>query len=79
MRIRSPVCHAYGQPPYVLLVDRKTSQVVARQVRLGPVAGDSIQVAAGLSPQDLLIVRGQDRVLPGDHVRHRPLASPAAV
>jgi hypothetical protein len=62
----------------VLLVDRKASQVAARQVRLGPVARDSIQVTAGLSPQDLLIVRGQDRVLPGDQVRHRPFTAEAA-
>ncbi len=74
----SAVCREYGQPPHVLLVDRKTNQVVARPVQLGPVVGDSIQVAAGLRPHDLLIVRGQDRVLPGDPVRHRPLAAEAS-
>jgi RND family efflux transporter MFP subunit len=71
----SAVCREYGQPPYVLLVERKTNEVVARPVRLGQVAGDSIQVESGLKPQDLLIVRGQDRVHPGEQVRHRPLAA----
>ncbi len=68
------VGRAYGQPPYVLLVDRESNQVVAREVQLGAITGESIQVTAGLKPGNLLIVRGQDRILPGEHVRYRPLA-----
>jgi len=61
---------AYGQPPHVLLVNPKTGRVVARQVRLGPVAGEKVEIAAGLAPGALLIVGGQDRVVVGDRVKY---------
>ncbi len=83
--IRIPVtalCRAYGQPPYVLLVEPDNSQavgrVVAREVELGPMAGDRVEVSGGLSDNELLIIRGQDRVVEGDRVEYQR-AAPASV
>ena len=69
------VRHPYGQPPYVLLVDPKTKRAVSQAVELGPIAGDRIEITKGLSDGQLLIVRGQDRVVAGDEVEHGPVAS----
>lgn len=72
--IRVPLtvlCRAYGRPPYVLLVEPQTSRVVAREVQLGPIAGDRVEIAGGLSDGELLIVGGQDRVVVGDRVKHQ--------
>ena len=66
------LCRAYGQPPYVLLVDPASSQVVAREVELGPLAGDRVEIAGGLSDGELLIIAGQDRVVVGDRVEFQP-------
>ena len=71
------VCRAYGQPPYVLLVEPDDSRVVAREVKLGPIAGDRVEISAGLSEGELLIIRGQDRVVVGDRVKYQP-AVPAS-
>ncbi len=80
--IRIPVSslrQAYGQPPHVLLVDPEANQVIAREVQLGPIAGERVEVSAGLSGDELLIVRGQDRVIAGDRVKYERAdpASPA--
>jgi RND family efflux transporter MFP subunit len=78
------VCRAYGQPPYVLLVESdgaepKRGKVVAREVELGPVTGDRVEISGGLSEGDVLIVRGQDRVVAGDQVKtQRADAAPPA-
>jgi multidrug efflux pump subunit AcrA (membrane-fusion protein) len=72
--IRVPVtalCRAYGQAPYVLLVEPENSQVVAREVKVGPLQGDRVEVWEGLGDGDLLIVRGHDRVVVGDQVKYR--------
>ncbi len=66
--IRIPVSslrQAYGQSPQVLLVDPEANQVIAREVQLGPIAGERVEITAGLSGDELLIVRGQDRVIAG--------------
>jgi len=69
---------AYGQAPRVLLVEPKSSRVVAREVKLGPITENRIEISAGVSDGELLIVRGQDRVVVGDQVKHR-LAPPTLV
>ena len=68
------VLHAYGQKPYVLLVEpgkQEVGRVVAREVKLGPMAAERIEIAAGLSDGALLIVRGQDLVVAGDQVKYQ--------
>lgn len=65
----SAVRSAYGRPPYVLLVDPKTGRVAARQVQLGPIAGQHVEVSGGLSGGELMIVGGHDRIVQGDHVQ----------
>ena len=78
------LCRAYGQKPYLLLVDPKHSRVVAREVQLGPIAGRMVEISEGLSGGELLIVRGQDRIVPGDRVKYEladamaPVATPPA-
>jgi multidrug efflux pump subunit AcrA (membrane-fusion protein) len=62
---------AYGQPPFVLLVDSETSRVVAREIELGATSGQHIEVTGGLSGGELLIVRGQHLVVPADRVNHQ--------
>lgn len=66
------VLHAWGQKPYVLLVEPdelEGGRVVAREVELGPITRERIEISAGLSEGALLIVRGQDRVVGGDRVK----------
>jgi multidrug efflux pump subunit AcrA (membrane-fusion protein) len=69
----SALLHAYGQPPYVLLVEPGRQRVLAREVKLGPLAGDEVEIVDGLAEGNLLIVHGHDRVVVGDHVQHRLL------
>ena len=76
--LRTPVnavLHAYGQPPYVLTIDGD-NQVAVRQVRLGPLHGEQVEIADGLSEGELLIVRGQHHVVEGDRVEVRAAAGP---
>lgn len=77
------VLHAYGRKPYVLLVaagEGNGGPVVAREVQLGPLAGDRIEIAAGLSAGELLIIRGGDCVIAGDHVKYQPVSpTPVAI
>jgi HlyD family secretion protein len=65
----------YGRPPSVLLVDPADNRVLARTVRLGPLAGDEVEITHGLSEGELLIVRGHDRVVAGDRVEPRTVAA----
>jgi RND family efflux transporter MFP subunit len=72
LAIRIPlgsVLSAYGQPPYVMLVDRQTKTARQRSVQLGKVRGNWVEVAEGLAAGDRLIVRGQHRILDGDRVQ----------
>ncbi len=69
------VCRAYGQPPYVLLVKPDSSRVVARNVELGPISHEQIEISRVLGDGELLgellIVRGQDSVIVGDTVKYQ--------
>ena len=71
------VRHPYGQPPYVLLVDPKRERALSQPVKLGPITDNRIEITSGLSDGQLLIVRGQHRVVAGDEVEHQP-AKPTA-
>ncbi len=83
------VGRAYGRPPYVWLVetagdpgvDQKESAggVVQREVKLGPITGEKVEIAEGLSDGDLLIVGGQDRVVVGDQVKYQRAAATPVV
>jgi multidrug efflux pump subunit AcrA (membrane-fusion protein) len=64
------VRRAFGQPPYVLLVKPDENKVVQREVELGPIAGNEVEVINGLLGGELLIVRGQHLIVAGDQVRH---------
>jgi multidrug efflux pump subunit AcrA (membrane-fusion protein) len=55
----------------VLLVEPESSQVAAREVKLGPIGGDRVEVSEGLDEGDLLIIRGHDRVVVGDRVKYQ--------
>jgi multidrug efflux pump subunit AcrA (membrane-fusion protein) len=74
----SAVCSAYGQPPYVMLVEPKLHTVISRSVQLGSLVGDRVEVTQGLSAGELLVVGGQDRVIAGDIVQSKP-AAPASI
>jgi len=67
------VRHAYGQTPYVLLVAPGTNRAVHRDVVLGAIDGNHIEVTRGIADGDLLIVRGQQSVVAGDPVRYHQL------
>ena len=68
--------HAYGQRPYVLLVDTNVGRAAAREVELGQIRGERAEIVRGLETGELLIVRGHDRVVAGDRVKFE-LAPPA--
>ena len=63
-----------GRQVVVLSVDGKAQM---RPVKLGPPTGSRFVVDGGLKEGDLVIVRGNERLLPGTPVRHKPPA-PAA-
>lgn len=65
------VLSAYGQPPYVMLVDEDSETARQQSVELGKINGNSVEVPEGLVAGDRLIVRGQHRILDGDPVRER--------
>jgi HlyD family secretion protein len=62
------VLSAYGQPPYVMLLDDDTQTAKRQSVQLGKVTGNWVEVPDGLVTGDHLIVRGQHRILDGDRV-----------
>ncbi len=62
------VLHAYGQPPFVQLVDPTNKRVISRTVTLGPLSGKQVDVLDGLHEGDLLITHGHHRVVEGDEV-----------
>ena len=68
----------FGQPPHVLIVLAEGDVVAAREVTLGPVRGNQVQIASGLSGHERLIVRGQHFVVPGDRVRPQLISSDLA-
>jgi hypothetical protein len=78
--IRVPIAavrRAYGQSPYVLVVETKGDRQIAtaREVRLGATDGLRIEVLRGLGAGESLIVRGQHLVVPGDMVRTKSAKS----
>jgi len=69
--IRIPLAavrHAYGQRSSVMLLDSQERRVVLRQIVLGPLSGNRIEVTAGLEPGELLVIGGQHSVVAGDTV-----------
>jgi RND family efflux transporter MFP subunit len=67
----SALLPGYGEAPHVMLVDPADNRVISRQVQLGQLAGDRVEIVDGLETKELLIVRGQDRVIVGDRVEPR--------
>ncbi len=47
-----------------------------RPVRLGEAAGIRMEVLSGLTPGDLVVVRGNERLLPGQPVRYEGMPAP---
>ena len=48
---------------------------MSREITLGPLTGNRIEVANGLEPGELLVVGGQHSVVPGDTVNPEMSAS----
>jgi len=67
----STVRQPFGQSPQVLLVDSRELTVIDRDIRLGELRGDRIEVLSGLSDGEQIIVRGQHFVVAGDRVQTR--------
>ncbi|MYH37621.1 MAG: efflux RND transporter periplasmic adaptor subunit [Rhodospirillaceae bacterium] len=65
-----------GATRLVFLV--KGGRAVPRPVGLGEAIGSRFVVRAGLAPGDIAVVRGNERLRPGQPVRHRPLLGAAA-
>ncbi|MGA9754156.1 MAG: MdtA/MuxA family multidrug efflux RND transporter periplasmic adaptor subunit, partial [Desulfobaccales bacterium] len=55
------------QATFVFLV-KADQTVTVRQVRLGPTAGDQVSVDEGLSPGDLVVVEGAERLREGSKI-----------
>lgn len=65
-----------GATRLVFLV--KGGRAVPRPVGLGEAIGSRFVVRTGLAPGDIAVVRGNERLRPGQPVRHRPLLGAAA-
>jgi len=65
-----------GAQRLVFLV--KGGRAVPRPVRLGDAIGSRFVVLDGVAPGDIAVVRGNERLRPGQAVRHRPLMGAAA-
>ena len=55
------------QATFVFLV-KADQTVTVRQVRLGPAEGDQVSIDEGLSPGDLVVVEGAERLREGSKV-----------
>ena len=53
----------------------KGGKALPRRVQLGAGIGSRFVVNRGLAPGDIVVVRGNERLRPGQAVRHRPIAS----
>ncbi len=51
----------------------KGGRAVPRPVKLGEAIGSRFVVRAGVAPGDIVVVRGNERLRPGQPVQHRPL------
>lgn len=56
----------------------KGGRAVPRPVALGDAIGSRFVVHSGVTPGDIAVVRGNERLRPGQPVRHRPLMGAAA-
>ncbi len=65
-----------GATRLVFLVEG--GRAVPRPVRLGDAIGSRFVVLAGAAPGDIAVVRGNERLRPGQAVRHRPPMGAAA-
>ena len=59
-----------GKARLVYLIER--GRAVPRPVRLGAAIGSRFVVRVGLAPGDIVVVRGNERLRPGQPVRYRP-------
>ncbi len=65
---KDAVINRRGQNLVFVVVDGDSVQV--RAVRLGEAVGDRFEVVEGLKPGELVVVRGNERLLPGQKVRY---------
>ena len=54
-------------------------RAVPRPVTLGAAIGSRFVVRSGLAPGDIAVIRGNERLRPGQPVRHRPLLGTAVI
>ncbi len=59
-----------SQPNGTVVYIVTEGQAMIRPVRLGEAVGSRIEVIEGLAPGDLVVVRGNERLRPGQPVRH---------
>lgn len=65
---------ARGGENIVFLIEDGTAQ--ARPVSLGEAVGTRVEVLKGLAPDDLVVVRGNERLRPGQAVRYKDMPRP---
>lgn len=53
----------------------KGGKALPRPVQLGDAIGSRFVVKSGLAPGDIVVVRGNERLRPGQAVRHRPIGA----
>lgn len=69
---KDAVINRGGQPIVFVVTDGKAE---LRPVRLGEAVGSQFEVVEGLSPGDLVVVRGNERLRPGQAVEYRSLGA----
>jgi RND family efflux transporter MFP subunit len=63
----------------VFVYEAKSGRVYARRVTMGPAHEQEVEVLQGISPTDMIVIGGQNRVREGSLVNARVVPAPASV
>jgi len=62
------VLHDLDQSAYVFVVDTQRKQAFKRQISLGQIIGNDIEILSGLSPDEIVVIGGQNKLNNGSFI-----------
>lgn len=69
IRVPPPaVLAGQGGAAFVMLIDSETSQLIQREIEVGPVRGNRVAVLSGLEPGDMIVAKGVGLLKEGELV-----------